>query len=108
MRGSEDVILKIGIHRGPCIAVTLNDCLDYFGQTINIASRVQELADSREVYVSKEIYQAPGVQEFLGKFDEIIPSKAHLKGIHTEMQVYKILSSDRESVDGRAGVQPPA
>ena len=95
MRGSEDVILKIGIHRGPCIAVTLNDCLDYFGQTINIASRVQELADSREVYVSEEIYQAPGVQEFLGKF-EIIPGRAHLKGIHNEMQVYKILSSDRE------------
>ena len=106
MRGSEDVILKIGIHRGPCIAVTLNDCLDYFGQTINIASRVQELADSREVYVSEEIYQAPGVQEFLEKF-EIIPGRAHLKGILTEMQVYKILSSDRESVDGRAGVQTP-
>ena len=104
MRGSEDVILKIGIHRGPCIAVTLNDCLDYFGQTINIASRVQELADSREVYVSEEIYQAPGVHEFLDKF-EIMPGKAHLKGIQTEMQVYKILSSDRESADGRAGVQ---
>jgi len=104
MRGSEDVILKIGIHRGPCIAVTLNDCLDYFGQTINIASRVQELADSREVYVSEEIYHAPGVQEFLEKF-EIIPGRAHLKGIHNEMQVYKILSSDRESADGRAGVQ---
>ena len=93
---SEDVILKIGIHRGPCIAVTLNDCLDYFGQTINIASRVQGLADSREVYVSEEIYQAPGVQQFLEKF-EIIPGRAHLKGIQTEMQVYKILSSDRES-----------
>jgi hypothetical protein len=64
------------------------------------------LADSREVYVSEEIYQAPGVQEFLGKF-EIIPGRAHLKGIHNEMQVYKILSSDRESGDGRAGVQTP-
>jgi hypothetical protein len=48
------------------------------------------------VYVSEEIYQAPGVQEFLEKF-EIIPGRAHLKGILTEMQVYKILSSDRES-----------
>ena len=27
--------LKVGIHRGPAIAVTLNDRLDYFGQTVN-------------------------------------------------------------------------
>jgi class 3 adenylate cyclase len=106
MRGSEDVILKIGIHRGPCIAVTLNDCLDYFGQTINIASRVQGLADSKEVYVSEEIYHAPGVQEFLEKF-EIMRGKAHLRGIQTEMQVYRILNSDRVSADGRASVQTP-
>ena len=38
--------LKIGIHHGAAIAVTLNDELDYFGQTVNIASRVQEMADA--------------------------------------------------------------
>ena len=43
-RGREDLILKIGIHEGPCIAVTLNERQDYFGQTVNIASRVQHLA----------------------------------------------------------------
>jgi class 3 adenylate cyclase len=34
------VILKIGVHKGAAIAVTLNDRLDYFGQTVNIAARV--------------------------------------------------------------------
>ena len=34
------VALKIGIHHGAAIAVTLNDELDYFGQTVNIAARV--------------------------------------------------------------------
>ena len=43
-RGREDLLLKIGIHEGPCLAVTLNDRQDYFGQTVNIASRVQGLA----------------------------------------------------------------
>ena len=33
------VALKIGIHHGTAIAVTLNDELDYFGQTVNIAAR---------------------------------------------------------------------
>ena len=42
-----DLLIKIGIHEGPCLAVTLNDRLDYFGQTVNIAARVQGLADAR-------------------------------------------------------------
>ena len=43
--GSEDLLLKIGIHEGPCLAVMLNERQDYFGQTVNIAARVQGLAD---------------------------------------------------------------
>ena len=43
--GREDLLLKIGVHEGPCIAVTMNDRQDYFGQTVNIASRVQGLAN---------------------------------------------------------------
>jgi hypothetical protein len=39
-----DLILKIGIHRGAAISVNLNDSIDYFGQTVNIASRVQSSA----------------------------------------------------------------
>ena len=46
-RGGEDLLLKIGIHEGPCIAVNLNERQDYFGQTVNIASRVQGLATSQ-------------------------------------------------------------
>ena len=42
-----DLLLKIGIHEGPCLAVSLNDRQDYFGRTVNIAARVQGLATSR-------------------------------------------------------------
>jgi hypothetical protein len=41
--GQEDLLLKIGIHEGPCLAVNLNDRQDYFGQTVNIASRSRTL-----------------------------------------------------------------
>src|SRR6266446_7095627 len=44
---SHHLLLKIGIHEGPCLAVVLNDRQDYFGTTVNIAARVQGLADSR-------------------------------------------------------------
>ena len=38
----EDMLLN-GIHEVQCLAVMLNDRQDYFGQTVNIASRVQGL-----------------------------------------------------------------
>ena len=36
-RRNEDLLLKIGIHEGPCLAVTMNNIQDYFGQTVNVA-----------------------------------------------------------------------
>jgi class 3 adenylate cyclase len=47
-----ELILKIGIHEGPCIAVMLNERQDYFGQTVNIASRVQGLATSSSIFAT--------------------------------------------------------
>jgi len=40
-RQHQSLSLKMGIHEGSCLAVTLNAQQDYFGQTVNIASRVQ-------------------------------------------------------------------
>jgi len=40
-RQHQSLRLKMGIHEGSCLAVTLNAQQDYFGQTVNIASRVQ-------------------------------------------------------------------
>lgn len=85
----EDINLKIGIHHGPSIAVTLNERLDYFGQTVNLASRVQRLADAREIYISHDVYVYPGVKELLKGF-AIDPGKARLRGIQEETQFYKM------------------
>jgi len=57
--------LKIGIHRGPCIAVTLNDRLDYFGSTVNITSRFPGLATGGEVIISEIVLNDPEVQALL-------------------------------------------
>src|SRR5882757_6239368 len=48
----EDLVVKIGIHEGPCLAVMLNERQDYFGQTVNIASRVQSLSTSQEIHIT--------------------------------------------------------
>ena len=51
----EDLLLKIGIHEGPCLAVSLNDRQDYFGRTVNIAARVQGLATSRSIFATRRV-----------------------------------------------------
>ena len=54
-RGNQDLALNIGLHEGPCLAVTLNDRQDYFGQTVNIASRIQGLADPTAILATQPI-----------------------------------------------------
>jgi len=51
-RGTDDLIVKIGIHEGPCLAVMLNERQDYFGQTVNIAARVQSLSTNQEIHIT--------------------------------------------------------
>ncbi len=53
----DDLLLKIGIHEGPCLAVVLNDRQDYFGQTVNIAARVQGLAASRAILATGPVIE---------------------------------------------------
>ncbi len=60
-----DLLLKIGIHEGPCLAVMLNERQDYFGQTVNIAARVQGLAVSRSILATKPVVENPQVSEML-------------------------------------------
>lgn len=79
-QGSREIVLKIGIHRGSCIAVTLNGRLDYFGQSVNIAARVQGLADGDELCVTDDVYEFAGVREQLAGF-EVAAERAQLKGI---------------------------
>ncbi|MBB4292665.1 class 3 adenylate cyclase [Rhizobium leguminosarum] len=51
--GSDELLLKIGIHEGPCLAVNLNDRQDYFGQTVKIASPAQGLADPNVIMTTE-------------------------------------------------------
>ncbi len=104
---SRDVILKIGIHKGPCIAVTLNDRLDYFGQTVNTAARVQRLAGSEEVYITEEVISFNGVKGLLKSY-RVFGGKKKLKGIQDEIQVYRIETAAAEDSTPRVGLRAAA
>jgi class 3 adenylate cyclase len=90
-RGTEELVVKIGIHEGPCLAVMLNDRQDYFGQTVNIAARVQSLSTAQEIHLTAPVIEAPGVAAILAQA-HIMPIKkqAALRGIADKMMVYEI------------------
>jgi class 3 adenylate cyclase len=90
-RGTEDLIVKIGIHEGPCLAVMLNERQDYFGQTVNIAARVQSLSTSQEIHITGPVIDSPAVVTILER-EAIKPiqKEAALRGIADKIVVYEI------------------
>jgi len=86
---TEQIILKLGIHAGASIAVTLNERLDYFGQTVNIASRVEGLANANEICITDDVYRTQGVQELLQDY-EVTSGEEHFKGVQRGHLVHRI------------------
>ena len=83
--------LRLSVHEGSCLAVTLNDQQDYFGKTFNIASRVQGLAASRSIVVTEQFVentQASALLESSGLKPTL--RRATLSGIADQMSVYEI------------------
>jgi len=64
-RGEPPLSLKVGIHHGPCIVVNLNDRLDYFGSTVNIAARLPNFSAGGEAVLSEPVRMDEEASEFL-------------------------------------------
>jgi class 3 adenylate cyclase len=85
------LVLKVGIHHGAAISVTLNDRIDYFGQTVNIASRVQASADGDELLLTDEMFTSDGVSGLLEESGCRVGSvRIPLKGIDEALTVYRV------------------
>lgn len=67
MRGSDykPLMLKTGIHTGPCIIINQNERLDYFGSTVNIAARLEALSQGNDMVISSQVYADPEVVDWL-------------------------------------------
>ncbi|HKH65904.1 MAG TPA: adenylate/guanylate cyclase domain-containing protein [Reyranella sp.] len=57
-----DLVLKLGVHAGPSVVVTLNDRLDYFGSTVNMAARLQGQSAGGDIVLSRAVADDPAVQ----------------------------------------------
>lgn len=89
--GEEDLALNIGLHEGPCLAVTFDDRSDFFGQAVNIASRVQRLADPSAVLATKPIVADAAVASWIKDGAYQTNSRSvMLRGVSDAFEVYEI------------------
>jgi class 3 adenylate cyclase len=64
-QGVRDLVLKVGVHGGPSVVVTLNDRLDYFGSTVNMAARLQGQSTGGDIVLSSPVADDPAVREVI-------------------------------------------
>ena len=67
----------------------LNDRLDYFGRTVNLAAPVQGLASANEIHLSDEMYRLPGAADLLAAM-QCEAHSVHVKGIEREIAVHSL------------------
>ena len=94
-RGDTQLLPKVGVHRGPCIVVNQNEMLDFFGQTVNVAARVQGVAEGNELCITDavwdEVQAEPATAELLGRFGPTMREEAVLKGVADPVGLYRLL-----------------
>ncbi len=75
--GTRPLRLRIGVHRGPALAATINDQLDYFGTTARQAAGTLDHARGGELVLTRAVATDPEVAALLGErrlATEVVPT----------------------------------
>ena len=83
------LVIKLGLHMGPCVAVTLNDRLDYFGGAVNMAARLQSQSAGDDIVLSSALAADPAVTKALNGI-AMQPDSCHLKGFAEPVTFYRV------------------
>jgi class 3 adenylate cyclase len=84
------IVLKLGLHAGPCIAVTTGDALDYFGATVNVAARLENQCRGGEVIVSEDVAGDAETAAALADRTQI-EETAMLRGVSAPVRFVRIM-----------------
>jgi class 3 adenylate cyclase len=86
------MVVKLGFHRGPCIAVNFNNRIDYFGTTVNVAARIQNESRGGDIVFFEELSHDPAIQAVLSKYTHHSETiTAALKGIAGETKLLRLV-----------------
>ena len=93
----EGIAIKMGVHAGHCIQVTLNDRLDYFGSMVNLAARVQGLAEGGEIVLTRALAEDPTVVAVIGPAagPTVTWEPVRVRGFDTPVEVVRLTPEAR-------------
>jgi class 3 adenylate cyclase len=83
------LVLKIGVHHGPAIAVNANDRLDYFGRTVNVAARAGAESQGGDVVFLSEVFEEVSPSSEL-KSLPVERFKTRLRGLEGERELVRV------------------
>lgn len=87
----EKIILKIGVHSGSTIIVTLNGRLDYFGNSVNTAARIQAQALPGEIVISENLFESNEIKKIIATYvKKVSKNNISLKGLNKEIALFHI------------------
>ena len=87
---ADRTFLKVGVYAGPCYVVTANGILDYFGQSVNLAARLQGAAGAGEVVLTEALAEEARGNGWLGERPLGERFDAVLKGLAAPVRVTRV------------------
>lgn len=84
-----EIAIRTGLHTGSSISVTLNDRLDYYGATVNLAARLEGEGSAGQITMSDAFVRDVGVKPVLQPFT-VETRSAQLKGIKDPLTIHQI------------------
>ena len=99
-----ELVLKAGVHAGACLAVRLNNRLDFFGGAVNMAARVQGLSQGADVVVTDAVLADIEAETVMSVRRTHVAESfdADLRGISTPVSVHRLISSEANWSLGQA------
>lgn len=91
LSGDDALYVRSGTHVGPCISVTLNDKLDYFGSTVNTAARISRLSQGGDVVLTPAMLEDQAVQKETSQHGKIETFSAALHGYDRSFQLQRLV-----------------
>ena len=85
----DPIAIRIGINSGSSISVNLNDRLDYYGKTVNLAARLEGEGGAGDITMSRSFVEDPGVAEILLR-NEPREREAQFKRFNEPLAIYQI------------------
>ena len=57
--------LRVTLNTGSCLAVNLNSSIDYFGNTVNLAAKIQSAAGAGQIAFTESVLADPALEKYI-------------------------------------------